>query len=93
MDEALLNFRLWGTPFYKPHRLDISRPAARENYWATSVVESLGHIGIPCRINVFRGIAAVKLQHIHTPLRKGVCIILNVPQGARVTTASGCANV
>ncbi len=72
----------------KSYILDVSRPAAGEHDWTPSVIQGLGHVGVACLVNGLRGIAAIKLQHVHAPCCEGVGIVLDVTQCARI--ASTC---
>ena len=64
--------------------LDVSRPAAREDYWSAGSIECLSHVGVTSLIDLGRGIAAIQLQHVHAPRCKRVGICLNVVQSARI---------
>ena len=75
------------------HSFDVGRPAAREDNGSTGGIESLGHVGITCLINLGWRVAPVQLQHVHPPRGKSVGILLDVVQGAGVTSTGVCPQI
>ena len=78
---------------YWAYILNVSRPAAGEQDGSSCAVQCLAHVGVASLVDLWRGIAAIKLEAVHTPLCKCVGIFLDIALCSRVTTTRASANI